>query len=1136
MNVGDIEYTVSVETQQSINAAQNFDKSMTGVQSSAKKTDAEIGKLDVSMTKLAKAIAGVVTISAIYSQFKNAVNVTKEFNATISNLGALTGLAGNELDKLSDAARRIGATTSLSATQAAEGMRLIGSQVPELLKSTDALEGVTQAAAVLAEAAKTDLPSAAQAISGAINQFGLAASDTDDIINTLAAGAKAGASSVEQTAAALAVAGTTAKGAGVSFTEFNALVQTLAQGQITAAEAGTALRNVILRLDTSVDSNLRPSVVGVGTALRNMQKEVAKGTTTYEAFGLVNKTAADVLLQNIDYYEQTAAAIEGTNEAYEQQAKNNDNLLTDLQAMNSAYENLLITVGQRLDPTLRGLTQTMTELLGWLDKGEDGVSNFERGIAALEVAGVSLGAVIAGRVATSIAASSKAFYVNVVAARAKAAADLSAAQSAAALAAQNLIAAQSAERAAAGLSTHAAAARALATAQATATAATAALSASQRAMAGTMSVATVAANGLRTAMMFLGGPVGIALLAATAMYQFATSARDTAADLTNLKAPLADVVDSLKELDAVARDTELRNMRKGVAELEEAYKELGNSLIGTAAYAKSQISSQEASTEAGSATIKMLNQLEEAARKAASGTAQDFESLYNSIKNNEGVTEEFRNSLLNMVAKLSESGREADAAAQQYDNVAGAMSNVASDADKAAAAVDELSGALRTGSAAADEYVQKAGRALEDAQDRSAVGRLSRDIRDNAEQWANATKAQIDAAYAVAFATDKRNAEQAALRKTTTARKQLTEAEREAKKAAEDLRRGNESNTETLDRLRESLYQTELKGRDLVERQAELSLNKYATPEQIQEVKDLAVQLKNAQDQASELERRKRAFGADVDLSITGSVSPLSGGMFDDQAARYEAEAAAEQKRYADAMERLQEAKELELEVRGGYMALEEQMALEHSARMQQIEDAKTQVMMQSAEQGFGAMADIMKTAFGEQSALYKTAFVAQKAAAIAQSIVAIQQGIAMAAANPWPLNIGAMASVAAATAGIVSNIAGTQIGSRRQGGPVAAGSMYRVNEGGAPEIFQNNLGQQYMMPNSRGEVISNKDASKGGGVVINIHNAPQGTKMEQSESPSGQEMIDIWIADFTSDGRTASVVQNKFGLAAQGR
>src|SRR5690606_34305674 len=301
-----------------------------------------------------------------------------------------------------------------------------------------------------------------------------------------------------------------------------------------------------------------------------------------------------------------------------------------------------------------------------------------------------------------------------------------------------------------------------------------------------------------------------------------------------------------------------------------------------------------------------------------------------------------------------------------------------------------------------------------------------------------------------------------------------------------------QSNIDVLGRLEEQIYQTTLGAEDLAVRQAELMLNEYATPEQIEQVKALASELYAAQQAAAELERRRSAFGTDAAGAIRGQVSPLSGGAFDDQAARYEAEAAAEQERYAAQLARLQEAKELEIEVVGGYYALEEQMAQEHADRMAQIERARNQVMLQAGEQSFGAMADIMKTAFGEQSGLYKAAFAAQKAFAIAQSIMAIQQGIAMAAANPWPINLAAMASVAAATAGLVSNIASvTMAGGRIAGGPVQAGRAYRVNENGAPEVYSAANGQQYMIPNKRGEVISNRDATNGAGVVINIHHAP---------------------------------------------
>ncbi|EXB42670.1 tape measure protein [Acinetobacter baumannii] len=74
-------------------------------------------------------------------------------------------------------------------------------------------------------------------------------------------------------------------------------------------------------------------------------------------------------------------------------------------------------------------------------------------------------------------------------------------------------------------------------------------------------------------------------------------------------------------------------------------------------------------------------------------------------------------------------------------------------------------------------------------------------------------------------------------------------------------------------------------------------------------------------------------------------------------------------------------------------------------------------------EQIAGSMVGMLEAAGDKQSAIYKAMFTANKAFAIAQSLVSIQQGIAQASANPFPYNLAAMASVAAATASIVGNI-----------------------------------------------------------------------------------------------------------------
>lgn len=100
-------------------------------------------------------------------------------------------------------------------------------------------------------------------------------------------------------------------------------------------------------------------------------------------------------------------------------------------------------------------------------------------------------------------------------------------------------------------------------------------------------------------------------------------------------------------------------------------------------------------------------------------------------------------------------------------------------------------------------------------------------------------------------------------------------------------------------------------------------------------------------------------------------------------------------------------------------VALRERRDEQELAANQKINQAK----MAGAESTFGSLASIAGTFAGKQSGIYKVMFATEKAFSIARSIMAIQTGIAQAAAIPFPANLGAMASVAAATASIVSTI-----------------------------------------------------------------------------------------------------------------
>ncbi|CAH3681082.1 phage tail length tape measure family protein [Klebsiella pneumoniae] len=111
----------------------------------------------------------------------------------------------------------------------------------------------------------------------------------------------------------------------------------------------------------------------------------------------------------------------------------------------------------------------------------------------------------------------------------------------------------------------------------------------------------------------------------------------------------------------------------------------------------------------------------------------------------------------------------------------------------------------------------------------------------------------------------------------------------------------------------------------------------------------------------------------------------------------------------------------------------------------QVIEAQKNTIISAATQSLFDSTADIMRTGFSEQSAIYKVAFAASKAFAIADSMVKIQQAIASGAVSaPYPANIIAMASIAAQTASIVSNIQAVSGVGFASGGYTGPGGKYQ--------------------------------------------------------------------------------------------
>ena len=184
-------------------------------------------------------------------------------------------------------------------------------------------------------------------------------------------------------------------------------------------------------------------------------------------------------------------------------------------------------------------------------------------------------------------------------------------------------------------------------------------------------------------------------------------------------------------------------------------------------------------------------------------------------------------------------------------------------------------------------------------------------------------------------------------------------------------------------------------------------------------------QAKAAEDAQRALDKRKDKFGDDPRAAILGNVTPLSGGPFDDQQARFDAERQAEERRYAEQQMRLQEALELELITRQQYADLEVEMRQVTADRIAQIEMARNDMMLTSAASAFGQMSsDIMAFAqlFGEEQ---KEMFAIAKAAAIAQTIIQTYQGAqqAFTSLSAIPI-VGPALGAAAAAAAVAGGLA----------------------------------------------------------------------------------------------------------------
>lgn len=180
------------------------------------------------------------------------------------------------------------------------------------------------------------------------------------------------------------------------------------------------------------------------------------------------------------------------------------------------------------------------------------------------------------------------------------------------------------------------------------------------------------------------------------------------------------------------------------------------------------------------------------------------------------------------------------------------------------------------------------------------------------------------------------------------------------------------------------------------------------------------------------------------------------------------------------------------------------------------VDWVKSAIMGQTATEGAVAASTVAQTTgLATTTTASTTAAVATTAAwtpaAIMSSIASFGGAVA--------IGVGAMAGIMALA------------GKRKNGGPVSAGSMYQVGEGGMPEIYRASNGSQYMIPGDNGSVISNKDISIGGGgniqvsVVFNDYTSGSHSYDAQASQDGNNLTIQAFVMDMDNKGPMHSAI-----------
>lgn len=316
-----------------------------------------------------------------------------DFEAAMSKVQALSGATGDELAALEQQARDLGKATVFSASEAAEAMAFLAMAGYDTNQIMSAMPGLLD----LAAAGQLELGAAADITTNIMSGFNLEAEKTGQVADVLAKAAASANTSVEQMGDAMSYVGPVAAGAGWSLEETAAAIGVLSNAGIQGQRAGTALRGVIAALQNPTGQtakalkalglsadDVNPSVHSLSDILKTLEEAGLDSATAMQLVGRESGPALIAMMNaGSEGLSQFTTELENSEGAAKEMATTMmDNLRGSIEEMKSAFEEVALTIYDRIKPALEVITDGLRSLAEWFNNLPGPIQNLILAIGA----------------------------------------------------------------------------------------------------------------------------------------------------------------------------------------------------------------------------------------------------------------------------------------------------------------------------------------------------------------------------------------------------------------------------------------------------------------------------------------------------------------------------------------------------------------------------------------------------------------------------------------------------------------------------------------------------------------------------------------------------------------------------------